>query len=396
MVWRTATLGLVIGLAAGFCGPDPAMAEVAINGATLDVPGEMAQAAAVAPICQRNARADAFSAETVFDLYAQQIGLRIYARLVERWSTPVDGIIEDVTEGMLGGADAAAQIVAEDSAALPNSARDLPLLVILASYETSDNPIMRLMLSPDFVLVPDILAMLERQGMTDTLHAFRMAQAAIPDWVETSEDWARVYAADEQTELAIAKAGLQAASRIYPAGRARQMGVALIAGDPQVAKMIIARMASEDEDIAMDWLLQQLTRQCYRDFETAADADRVYAAMGTPQAALLLLDSLLLELSDEAIEYYFTGPPGIMAPATARVMEIRGMSAEAEAIRTGMALFPAPFPRESLAREDAIHAFTDDQTAQLTALGPVFDEDRIWSEMKLIAREAGLLPGAAP
>jgi hypothetical protein len=259
---------------------------------------------------------------------------------------------------------------------------------------------MALVLSPDIALLPEIYETLERQGLTDTLRALRLVQASMPDWIEDQGSWVGIYGAApsprQEADLATAKAGVDAAERLYPDRSARTAAIAMIEGDRALMAAITANLATGDDDAAMYWLMDQLWTSCYQETYSADQGEQAFAALGTPQAAILLLDAIVLEAAEGTLEYYFIGSSGTMAPTTARVLDIRGLTAEADALRTGMALFGTPYPRDDWAREDALNGFTDDQRAQLAALAAVFDEDMLWAEMTLIARDAGLLPGKAP
>jgi|GEM_PF-2159211 len=388
MVLRIAATGLAIGLMTGLCGAGPALAEPAETiGA--DLAKAVLEAASLAPgptaICQRNARVEALPAAALIDLYARHIATRTYILNTENGSD------------LSNKADV---VIAEQRALLPETAQDLPPLMLLAKYEASGNPVMALVLSSETALLPEMSKALERQGLTKTLRALRLMQASIPEWIKPEASWVGVYAdapsPDKEADLATAKAAIEAAARLYPPGSARAAAIAIIEKDPALMARIMAILTMGDKDTAMYWLLDQLWTNCTRETSSAEETESAFAALGTPQTAILLLDTILLEISEGTLEYYFIGPPGDMIPATARVLEIRGLTAEAEALRTGMALFGTPFPRMDWARAEAMNAMTNDQLAQLAALSDVFDEEVLWAEMTLIAREAGLLPGSSP
>ena len=389
MMMRIAATVSAIGLIAGLSGAGPARAEplAAADAAT--------QTQGTAEICQRKARIDVLSAPQLFDLYAREIAMRGYILQTENTFGSVDDIMQDVAQGTTGLPTKADVVIAEQQALLPETAQDLPLLMLLAQYENTGTPIMALALSSDFALLPELVEALQRQGLPETRRALALAQVALPHGIKAEDIWAGGASPETEAKLATAKAGLEVAERLYPTGSAGMAAVAMIGNDPVLKTIIAATLTADDEHGAMYWLLDQLWTSCYQDTYSADAAERAYGALGTPQAAILLLDIIVMEGSEGSLEYYFAGPSGNMVPATARVLDIRGLTAEAEALRTGMALFGTPFPREDWARSEAMGKMTDDQLAQLAALSAVLYEDVLWAEMVLIAREAGLLPGPA-
>ena len=391
MIMRIAATISAIGLVAGMSGAGPAIAE------TPTMAEAATQSIGTAEICRRNARVDALSTAQLFDLYGRQIAMRGYLLQTEDAFGSVDDIMKDVENGSPGLLSKADVVIAEQQALLPDSAQDLPFLMLLAQYENTSAPIMALALSSDLALLPELVAAVQRQGLPETGRALALAQTALSSGVKVEDIWTGGARSSETgAELAAAEAGLEAAERLYPQGSAGLAAMAMIEKDPALKALIAANLTAVDEEGAMYWLLDQLWTHCHQDTYSADAAEQAYGALGTPQAALLLLDTIVLEASEGTLEYYFVGSPGDMVPVTARVLEIRGLTAEAEALRTGMALFGTPFPREDWAREDAMNKMTKDQLAQLAALSAVFDENTLWEEMTLIARDAGLLPGISP
>ena len=383
MVLRSAALGLAIGLGAQFGFGGPAMAEITVDGEAewaTDQTDAAAQTTDQTPgaICLRGARADALNISDLIQLESSRFEAAVYQRYLEDAETVW------------------ASVMAEASAGLPEAARDLPILVLLAANEQSSDPILSLLFSPKSSLMPQILEVVNRQGLTGEARALRLAMVTFPDWDIGFVARLEVYAAQGSSDAALQattiRAVVDAASRLYPRGGAEAAIAGMIQNDPTLRNGLTAGISQQNDEQLLYWLVQRLWADCAIDWSAPAATQRSFAAIGSPQTALILMDSLLVEISEGTAEYYFTGQSATMAPELARVLELRGLTAHADAIRTGIALFPTPYPRDPKDRLNAFNRFADDQRNQLTALAEVLLDDAIWSEMQRLAREAGLLP----
>ncbi|MFZ1481005.1 MAG: hypothetical protein WAT25_09575, partial [Paracoccaceae bacterium] len=111
------------------------------------------------------------------------------------------------------------------------------------------------------------------------------------------------------------------------------------------------------------------------------------------QAALLLMDSFSYTIEPPSIHAWFDEPSATLSPMLLRLLERRGLTELAQALRDGMALFPQPFPRDTEARWEVLRTMDDAAIGRLDALLPEDAYDRARDDMLRLARESGLLPG---
>ena len=308
----------------------------------------------------------------------------------------------DDTEAVMAAYTLAAAIewpgvLADRAAELPKAAHDLPWLVLLASVDsTHGDPVWTLTQGAESILSPDLLPVMERHGLTEEARVLRMAMALFPDWGLNPADRAgQVIGFDSQTRDEALSAGLDAASRTWPKGanRARDAALALIAADPALLAAFEARLAALDDVGRLDILMRDLWAACMTDWWSPSEADRALAAMGTAQAALLLMDSFSYTIEPPSIHAWFDEPSATLSPMLLRLLERRGLTDLAQALRDGMALFPQPFPRDTEARWEVLRTMDDAAIGRLDALLPEDAYDRARDDMLRLARESGLLPG---
>jgi hypothetical protein len=105
-----------------------------------------------------------------------------------------------------------------------------------------------------------------------------------------------------------------------------------------------------------------------------------------------LLHAFLVERYTDSAAQFFANPSGTLAPQLADLMDRLGLPVPAAALRTGMAAFPAPYPRDTEARGAALAAMTAAQTAALERLVLWADPDGLTQVMVEIAATSGLMP----
>lgn len=287
-------------------------------------------------------------------------------------------------------------VLADRAAELPKAAHDLPWLALLAYIETQPgDPIWALTQGPESILTPDLLPLMERNGLTAEAQVLRTAMALFPEWGLNPADRLRqVVSTDGEVVDEVLMANLEAATRAWPAERAGATAAAmrLIGQVPDLQSDVDRYLAGLSDDQRLDYLLQLLNGKCATSWWTPEEGDRALARIGSAQAALILMDTLTYTMETPSLYAWFDDPNAAHSGALARVFARMNEPVVAKALTDGMDLFPTPFPRSMEARWDAFRTFDSDGLAKIDSLLPDDAYDRIRRTMLALARDANLLP----
>ncbi len=352
-----------------------------------------------ADLCARGARAGPVTLDYLLQLEALEDVAAVYTR-ADFAAFPLGDDADAVAYAyatMLPVAIEWPGVLADRAASLPKAAHDLPWLIMLAQVEAdSRDPIYSLTQDAQSILTPDLLPLLERNGLTEEARVLRLAVALFPDWpLDPAERIMMVTDLAGRTVDQTLRAGLDAAARGYPTGqhRAATAALRLIAANPEVQRTYDGRLKGLDDRARLDWLLSQLREDCLAEWYTLQEADRAYSGIGSVQAALLLMEDLAVSLEGQSLGSWFDSPAATMTPQLANVLDRRGLHDLALGLRQGMAVFPEPFPRDPDQRWNEMGAMDGGGLARFDALMPPDAYDRIYAEMARLARENGLFPG---
>lgn len=357
----------------------------------------LAQDAEALPLCARGASAGAVPMAHLLQLEQQDYFARVIERMdAEAFAPAPDAPTEELYyASLLPIAIEWPGVLADRAAELPPEVHDLPWLITLAGIEAGYlDPIYVLTQSTESILSPQLLPIMQRHGLTQEARALRMAMGLFPTWsADPADRMKAVMSYDSQVVDEGLKAALDAAGRAYPREKkgAEAAALRLIASVPAVEAEYRRRQEGMSADQRIDWLMQRLWVECPTDWSTPAEADRAFAAMGSAQAALLMLESLALGMEGNSLATWFDTYEATMSGQIATILALRGETGLADALRQGMAEFAAPFPRDTEARWQAMQAFDDDTYARLDALMPEDSYDRIRAVMIALAVESGLL-----
>jgi hypothetical protein len=284
-------------------------------------------------------------------------------------------------------------VLADRAAELPEAAHDLPWLVLLAHVDSSyGDPVWSFSQGPESILLPHLLPMLDRHGLTEEARILRMVLGLYPEW-DADPSQRRVIDASGNVIDEDLNAALDAAHRSWPVGehRAREAALRLIEADPGLKAGFQARIDALDDNARLDILLRGIWESCVTDWWDLSGAERSLSRMGSAQAALILMDSFTSTAEGTSLYAWFEESSGGHSEMLARLFDRRGLTDLADGLRAGMALFPQGFPREDYLRWDAMAQMDAASLARFDTLLPGDSYDLVRADMLLLARESGLL-----
>jgi hypothetical protein len=313
----------------------------------------------------------------------------------EAWSYAVEAITRDDIppdpEPALRNAGAFAAVMRERSAALPEPLADLPYLILLWEKATYPDPLYSLTYLEPSTVLPEIVAAAERHGLSAEARFLRTPLTLWPDWdagpAERMADRAAV-------DGGLRGLALRAASTALHGSEPRILAAteALIASDPDLAAEFEARREGADRQRRVDHLAWRLISECLAGWWTPEEADAAFAEMGPAQADILLMHFFLAESFNGSAHQYFWNSSGTMAPQLAALLDRIGLPDHAAGVRQGMAVFPAPYPRDTDARREIMATFSEAQDDALYAITAWADDGMILEAMARLAEESGLMP----
>ena len=355
-------------------------------------------AAEQAAICQRGARAGTVPLDYLLHLEGREYHDLVLQRMDPAAFDP--GPAAAWEEYLLGSVLAEAiewpGILADKAADLPPEAHDLPWLVMLADLETGIfGPAEVLLTRPQSILLPDILPLMERNGLDEEAALLREGMALFPEWgLNPAERQLAIYSVEGEIVDPRREEALRGLDARYPrGGRAMAAAVALLQGQPGLAQLYRARLEAMGDDARLDHLLLTLRRDCLPAWLYAAEeVEAAYLSLGSAQAGLLMMDDLAQGLDDALPQVWLDSSGSALALHLLRVLELRNETALAEGLRRVLAEFPRPFPRDGDARWAAMDGFGPENWNRLDMALPEDAYDQIRRAMLSLARDSGLLP----
>jgi hypothetical protein len=304
---------------------------------------------------------------------------------------PVDGSAE-----VYGYADQYPKVLAERSAALPPALADLPYLIVLGAQVEFADPLQMLTYTPESTVLPQVVAALDRQGLTEAAKAAQVPLEVFPGWdggLSKRLEEARTSGSGwpDGARGILMRVAADALHRMAPEIQAATLD--LLASDPKVAaEYEVLRVAVKD-DRRVQYLIEQLMVQCMGNWGwTPTEMDAAFARLAPPQRDLMLMHLFLSESFNGSTHQYFFNSSGTMAPQLAETLDRLGLPDHAAGVREGMAIFPAPYPRDTDARRDVMADFTEVEDEALYQLTIWADDGLILDAMNRLARDAGVMP----
>jgi Domain of unknown function (DUF4375) len=282
--------------------------------------------------------------------------------------------------------------LAERAAALPPDLSGLPYLIALSEVASYPDPLYSLLVAAQSAVLPEMIAAADRHGLPDEAKLLRVPLAVFPDW--DAGPSARSAMLDGDGLGALKEWAMDRSSRSLHAAAPRISAAteALIAGDPKLTAEYEARRQAVPPDRRIDHLVERLVAECLADWWTPEEADAAFAGMAQPQSDILILFFFLAESFNGSTHQYFYNSSGTMAPQLADLLDRIGLPDHADGIREGMAMFPAPYPRDTDARRDVMAGFTEAEDEALYALTIWADDSKVTEAMVRLAKDSGLMP----
>ncbi len=317
---------------------------------------------------------------------AYQLHMAEYARI--DWSKVTGLVVPDGTQYRAA--------VEETLAPLDQPEVDIRLLALLDVAAGPSGDVMIPLTTSSASAVHDLfIDALERRGLTAQARAMRKARAAYAVWAGTPatrrKQWTDGAGAITNPVLLGA---LKAQSRAFLAAQPTVMdrAVALVASDAQLAARYEAMREAAEDAARLGYLMREIWACTDTDWWTPEQADAALNALPRPQRDLLVLDLFIAESMNGSTHQFFFNSSGVLAPELAEILDRHGLSDHAEGIRQEMAIFSAPYPRDTEQRRKVMvgfHEATDNALYDLTVWA---DDGAIWDLMSQIAKDAGLWP----
>ena len=351
-----------------------------------------------AAICQRGARAAAVPLDYLLHLEAREYHDLVVQRMDPAAFDPGgQAEWEDyLRSSVLAEAIEWPGVLADKAADLPPGAHDLPWLAMLADLEGGIfGPAEALLIRPQSILLPDLLPLMERHGLTEETAILREGMALFPDWdLNPVDRQLAIYSAEGDIVDAGREEALRKLDGSYPrGGRAMAAAVALLESQPELAQLYRARLDAMGDEARLDHLILALRRDCLPAWTySAEEVEAAYLSLGSAQAGLLMMDDLAQGLDGNLPHMWLDGSGASLAVQLVRVLDLRNETALADGMRRVLAEFPDPFPRDSDARWAAMDGFTPENWSRLDMALPEDSDVLVRRAMLSLARESGLLP----
>ncbi len=287
-------------------------------------------------------------------------------------------------------------VLADKAADLPPGAHDLPWLAMLADLESGIfGPAEALLIRPQSILLPDLLPLMERHGLTEEAAILREGMALFPEWgLNPADRQLAVYSVEGEIADPRREEALRKLDGTYPrGGRAMAATVALLESQPELTQIYRARLEVMGDEARLDHLLLALRRDCLPAWiYSPEEVEAAYLSLGSAQAGLLMMDDLAQGLDGNLPHVWLDSSGASLAVQLVRLLELRNETALAEGLRRVLAEFPDPFPRGSDARWAVMDGFTPENWNRLDMALPGDSDVLLRRAMLSLARDSGLLP----
>ena len=351
-------------------------------------------------ICQRGATAQPIPLDFLLRQDALTYSQTVWSRMD---TTPFDPAADAPPEDYVRSAVLAEAIewpgaLADAAAILPAKAHDLPWLLMLAEVENEmQGPVTTLLTQSRSILLPDLLPMMDRNGMTAQAAILREAMALFPKWeLNPAERVLMLYGPDGEMKDQASFNRILQLDDAYPRdGAALTAARALIDSTPELKDTYQARLDALDNDARLEHLLESLRRECVPDWVyEEPEIERTYLSIGSPQAALLMMDDLAQQFQVEGTAAYWIYDSGaVIAPHLLRVLRLRGNDRVAEGLQKMLVEFPTPFP-DVEKRITLVSDFPPETWERLDTAFPHDSFALLRADMLTLAVESGLLAPA--
>jgi Domain of unknown function (DUF4375) len=296
--------------------------------------------------------------------------------------------------------DGAAQAKAYREAVLAEVAdldlveRDVRLLGLLAWESQGDNAILGLTTQAKAGMLEEWLVVLDRHGLTEHAQALREAKALYTVWGDDPQaryyQWSDGYGNELDPVLGD---GLRTwSARLHAAEPSLLEAAKSLAVTQPALKARYQAMAFAAEDYDLLSYLSRNIAGCAGNWWEALDAEANLAPLPQAHADLIVTEIFVAESLNGSVHQFFFNSSGTLAPQVRDALQRMGLPDHAAAIERGMAVYPAPYPRDTEARRAVMRGFTEAQDNELYDLTGFADDGMIFDAMVKLAKSAGLWP----
>lgn len=178
---------------------------------------------------------------------------------------------------------------------------------------------------------------------------------------------------DETPEEGEAANRLEALSLDFDStGRYRDELRAAFAADPETARLVEAWRGRLDEDDRLDAAFQMVGERIGEAFASSA-----MDGLNEAERLVFLALAFEYEVDNGGVAQFFESDSGNLAAETAAALRVIGCEAEAATVLRGVAMFPAPYPRDADERLDRMQRARGKLGEKLDRLTDEIDVDEI-------------------
>jgi hypothetical protein len=272
--------------------------------------------------------------------------------------------------------------------------RDVLLLGLLAWEAQGDFAVLGLTSNKQAGMFDDWLAVLDRRGLTEHAQVFREAKALYPVWGEDPQarfnQWSDGYGNELDPVLGDRLRELSA--RLHAAEPSLLEAAKKLAITQPALKARYQEEAFATHAYSLLTYLSQSIAHCAGNWWESADPDANLALIPQAHADLIVTEIFVAESLNGSAHQFFFNSSGALAPNVRDALLRMGLPDHAAAIERGMAVYPAPYPRDTEARRAVMSGFTEAQDNQLYDLTGFADDGMIFDATVKLAKSAGMWP----
>ncbi|MEO1492107.1 MAG: DUF4375 domain-containing protein [Pseudomonadota bacterium] len=290
------------------------------------------------------------------------------------------------------GARAARDVVMTELASVSQIEKDIGLLALLDRKTLSTIPLAGVTVLASSVYMDDFRDVLTRHVAQTELDLLDRARAIFRPWgTSVSARYAQWSdgkgKTDPVTDLPLREVSAAWRERADPLG----LAVEIARSDPKVFAVLDAERLAASDDARLRYLEAELSH-CTRPWWKPHEADAVFGEIPEPQRDLIILSIFIAESMNGSTHQFFYNSAGTLAPQLAETLDRLGLPEHAAAIRQGMAMYPAPYPRDTEQRRAVMGGLTEADDEEFYALTAWAEDGAIYDAMIARAKETGLWP----
>lgn len=167
--------------------------------------------------------------------------------------------------------------------------------------------------------------------------------------------------------------------------------VARIARSPELAALYEPLRSGADDDDRLAYLTGGLWT-CLNHYDAPASVAARLAALPPAHARIIAVRIFEAEMLNGSVHQAFFNSSGVLAPDVVEALKAMNLPRHAAAVERGIAMFPAPYPRDTAKRRTFMGAQNDAFDTRLGDLTAEVDDGAMHEAMIATARAADILP----